>query len=143
MWFKGYITDSFHLLDEFLSVAIFLSQNFRHFQLGTKHASKEAHFSFFSLFSRLLIFLCCLSGLKAFLHCVCNLERLDVSWCQEVTDQGVQTVLEGCPYLKHLGELSIIELKIYHRTYTGRCCLYVCIFGGRITWWMTTLRISA
>ena len=44
------------------------------------------------------------SGLKAFSHYVCKLERLDISWCQDVTDEGVQTVLNGCPHLKHLGQ---------------------------------------
>jgi len=45
------------------------------------------------------------SGLKAFLRHDCNfLERLDISWCQEVTDEGVKTVLEGCPRLQHLGQ---------------------------------------
>ncbi|KAM7437175.1 F-box/LRR-repeat protein 17 [Porites harrisoni] len=43
------------------------------------------------------------TGLEAFKRCVCKLERLDISWCQKVTDQGVHAVLEGCRHLKHLG----------------------------------------
>jgi len=43
------------------------------------------------------------TGLEAFSRCVCKLERLDISWCQDITDQGVRTVLNGCPRLKHLG----------------------------------------
>jgi len=44
------------------------------------------------------------NGLEAFLRHDCKfLERLDISWCQEVTDEGVKTVLKGCPQLRHLG----------------------------------------
>ena len=44
-------------------------------------------------------------GLEAFLHHDCQfLEKLDISWCKDVTDEGVKTVLKGCPHLRHLGQ---------------------------------------
>lgn len=50
----------------------------------------------FHLLSRMLIFvLLCSDGCK-------NLEYLNVSWCENIQDRGVQSVLQGCPRLNTL-----------------------------------------
>lgn len=44
------------------------------------------------------------AGLKQFCSCNCELERLDVSWCQDITGEGVKAIVQGCDTLTHLGK---------------------------------------
>ena len=56
------------------------------------------------------------AGLNYFitLEPACLLERLDLSWCQAITDAGVQDVVKGCRGLKHLGKNNTPDSNWWH-----------------------------
>ena len=71
-------------------------------QRGPEQLSSYIIILYFSLIKMNAVYILFL-GLAKFPSCSCRLERLDISWCQDVSDEGVRTVLGGCPYLRHLG----------------------------------------